>query len=204
MKGMMEHHALLFSDTNPLVCNITEQGYDVHFECRQSKFGIDDVRALIQTAHRRPQGTDTQVQTLLVATEFVTEEAQHALLKLIEEPPATTRFIFLIPEGYRFLPTLESRFMRPLVGGVSSEGNSVFDAFQISPVGQRLEAIETALKVKDTAWQYEIKQGLGTLLNSPTKTYKTATLRELSFIQRTLLTRGASNKFLLEHLALIL
>ncbi len=201
---MMEHHALLLSDPNPLVCDITEHGFSVSFECRMPQFGIHDVRTLIQTAHRRPNEIDSERQTLLIATEFITEEAQHALLKLIEEPPLSTTFIFLIPEGYRFLPTLESRFMRQTIEKKMDEIATVFRDFKAGSVGKRIESIEVALKAKDTAWQFEIKKGLAALLLQPKQSYEASTLTQLAFIQRTLLTRGASNKFLLEYLALIL
>ena len=86
MNHMSPHHAVLFSASEPLVVSI--DGYEtiaVHNQYRQAQFGIDDVRALISVAYRRPEGAEVE-RLLLVATEFITEEAQQALLKLIEEP----------------------------------------------------------------------------------------------------------------------
>lgn len=203
MNHMSPHHAVLFSASEPLVVSI--DGYEtiaVHNQYRQAQFGIDDVRALISVAYRRPEGAEVE-RLLLVATEFITEEAQQALLKLIEEPPVSTRFIFVLPEGYSLLPTLESRFERAgSLGG--SAVSTAFADFIKAPLANRLTLIEEHLKRKDHSWQAEIKKGLLGYLNDRPKSLPASVLSELEYVSRLLLTRGASNKFLLEHLALTL
>ena len=200
---MTSHHAVLFCADRPLTVSIEE-----HFsvlsgnQYRQTQFGIDDVRSLINSAYRRPQG-DNETQTLLVATEFITEEAQQALLKLIEEPPLSTRFVFIIPEGYTFLATLESRFERG--GSLGAEVDDfAFQTFKNSTYAERLAQIEESVKKKDQTWQASIKKSLIGHLKISATAYPKEILTELEYIVRLLLTRGASNKFLLEHLALTL
>jgi hypothetical protein len=157
---------------------------------------------LIADAHRRPDGEAVE-KILIVATEFITEEAQQALLKIIEEPPLSTRFIFVIPSGYSFLPTLESRFERVETKG-DERGMVVFSEFKKAPYSARLELIEQSIKNKDLTWQADIKHGLLHYLTYECDSQSAQTLKELEYIVRLLLTRGASNKFLLEHLALTL
>jgi hypothetical protein len=169
---------------------------------RLPQFGIDDARRLISDAYRRPDG-DALEKVLIVATEFITEEAQQALLKIIEEPPLSTRFIFVIPQGYSFLSTLESRFER--VQGRKEERNThTFAEFKSVTYSERLALIEQAVKNKDHDWQSNIKYGLVQYVIFESDDLSTRVLKELEYVVRLLLTRGASNKFLLEHLALTL
>lgn len=200
---MISHHAVLFCSEAPLTCVIEAyQTVPVTDQYRVAQFGIDDVRTLIMNAHRRPDG-ETDVRTIIVATEFITEEAQQALLKIIEEPPLSTVFVFVIPEGYSFLPTLESRFER--VGSVGEKTTyEAFALFKSASYAERMAQIEQSVKQKNHAWQSAIKKGLIEHLSAAAGTLPKETLGELEYVTRLLLTRGASNKFLLEHLALVL
>lgn len=200
---MTTHHAVLFSASEPLLVSLDEyETIAAHNQYRQGQFGIDDVRALISVAYRRPEGAEVE-RLLLVATEFITEEAQQALLKLIEEPPISTRFIFVIPEGYTLLPTLESRFERAGTLGEPTV-STAFVTFKKAQLAERLALIEENLKRKDHLWQADLKKGLLTYLTDRPKSLSASVLSDLEYVSRLLLTRGASNKFLLEHLALTL
>jgi hypothetical protein len=200
---MTSHHAVLFCAQNPQEASVADF-YTIasQDEYRQPQFGIDDVRTLIQHAYRRPDG-DTELRTILIATEFITEEAQQALLKIVEEPPLSTAFVFVIPEGYSFLPTLESRFER--VGSIGEmTPDETFSEFLEASYRDRITQIEEVTKKKDHIWQAKLKRGLVAYMKDGTTTLPVSTLRELEYVSRTLLTRGASNKMLLEHLALSL
>jgi len=164
------------------------------------QLGIDDARALVSAAHQRPATTATQ--TLVVRTDFITHEAQNALLKILEEPPQSTQFVFVIPEGLAILPTLASRFFESQLVGRPEVPTSTeeFRLFLKGSYNERFSMVESALKSKDTTWQQSIKAGLLQYLKSSSP----PNLKELELSARFLLTRGASNKFLLEHLALTL
>ena len=196
---MTSHHAVLLSVELPLEF---EYEHNPHLIYREPQFGIDLVRTLIVAAHRRPAG-DADEQLIMVATEFITEEAQQALLKIIEEPPLSTKFLFVLPQGYSLLPTLESRFERQETAGRQID-QSVFQAFLTAPVAERLSAIEEAAKKKDHVWQMAMKRGLLSYIQTARTNLSYDVVRELEYVGRLLLTRGASNKFLLEHLALTL
>lgn len=203
MNGMISHHAVLLSSATPLTSIIEGYGLIPNTDqYRVPQLGIDDVRILIANAHRRPDG-DAETRTLIVATEFVTEEAQQALLKIIEEPPRSTMFVFVVPEGYTFLPTLESRFER--IGSIGEVPTyEAFLSFKNASYAERMSRIEQATKQKDQLWQSDIKKGLVLYLKQTVGMLPKETLVELEYVTRLLLTRGASNKFLLEHLALVL
>ncbi len=197
---MNSHHAVLLRVASPL--DFYPETISPHTEYRQPQFGIDLVRVLIARAYLRPEQGETK-QVILVATEFITEEAQQALLKIVEEPPVSTMFVFVVPQGYTLLSTLESRFSQGLEEVLLTE-TAAFAAFKDAGLKERFELIEQSVKQKDHTWQADIKKGLVAYLAQHRLRLNTETLKELEFVSRLLLTRGASNKFLLEQLALTL
>lgn len=196
------HHAELVRSNavkthNILSLTSESEVFDVYIE----KFGIDDAREIVRKAHSRP--TNSEYTYLVVRTEFITHEAQNALLKVLEEPPTSTKLIFVVPPDLTLLATLESRFSETVSGILDQapETKEVFDKFIKANYADRLSMIESATKGKDIEWQRSIKQGLTYHLMV---TKKDKSLTSLEYSVRTLLTRGASNKMLLEHIALIL
>ena len=108
----MPHHALLYRapavsrETALSLVSLLEASEVEYVEV--SGFGIDDVRALTTVAYRTPSiGSRLGVVVIL---QTITVEAEQALLKLLEEPPLTTGFLFCVPESVFLLPTLLSRF----------------------------------------------------------------------------------------------
>jgi hypothetical protein len=71
-------------------------------------FGIGESRMLREMASTVSVSGGKRV--FVVCANFFTVEAQNALLKTIEEPPADTHFFFLVSELRRIIPTLLSRF----------------------------------------------------------------------------------------------
>lgn len=171
--------------------------FDIYIE----RFGIDDARELVRKAHNRP--SNSSFIYLIVRTEFITHEAQNALLKVLEEPPASSRLIFVVPPDLTLLPTLESRFSDTASNNEiqTLESKETFEKFIRASYADRLSMIEVATKGKDIEWQRCMKQGLTYHLMT---CKKDETLSDLEYSVRTLLTRGASNKMLFEHIALIL
>ncbi len=200
----MIHHATLIRLDEPndfTLENIDDTVEVIAFSFE--KFGIDDSRELLERAYRRPAaGAESQI--IIVRATFITEEAQQALLKLLEEPPHSTAFYFAIPPGVHILPTLLSRFSQERSQISLLEHNETFAHFLNMPVGERMQAIEAAMKDKNTTWQAAIKEGLVAYLSHRDAVLTSAVLTMLEFSARKLLTRGASNKFLFEHTALLL
>lgn len=197
------HHAQLVRDNSVQVRKIecTSAKTEVQDQFIE-RFGIDDAKELIRKAHNRP--VQSEELTLIVRTEFITLEAQNALLKVLEEPPSSTKFIFILPYDFTVLPTLQSRFHETVevVQKQSIEAKEIFEEFLTANYKERLSEIENAIKTKNLEWQRLVKKGLIHYIATADK--KNKSLASLEYVARTLLTRGASNKMLLEHMALIL
>ena len=200
---MKNHHAVLHYVADPKTFTTPAADAEVYVEVfERLKMGIGDVRELIERASRMPEG-GAAIQKIVVVLETITVEAQQALLKIVEEPPKTTHFVFVVPTGIQLLPTLLSRFS---VVAVKEQLQAMeeFTAFQEDSIKVRMEKIDKANKSKDTAWQSAIKSGLIAYLHRDRQAYTKEQLISLEYVAKTLLTRGASNKFLLEELALTL
>jgi len=70
-------------------------------------FGVDEARELSDRASLRAVGKGQRI--FVIATVLMTSEAQNALLKTLEEPPADAVFMFLVPSPDTLLPTFRSR-----------------------------------------------------------------------------------------------
>ena len=162
------------------------------------KMGIDDVRSITDQAQLRPATSDGQL--FVISATFITHEAQNALLKLLEEPPAATAFVLVLPPAMQLLPTLLSRIGQEstLVATVDTDP---WSAFATATYAERLQQIDAWHKSKDTHWLTAITHGVHTLDHQG---LDLATLTAISYVGAHLQTRGASNKMLLEHLALAL
>jgi DNA polymerase-3 subunit delta' len=156
--------------------------------------GVREAQQLVKNAHLRPAATSRQL--CVVRAQFITLEAQNALLKVFEEPPHSTRFLLIVPRDFIVIPTLLSR-CETVDADIKAEENLSFVDFLSASFAERLALIDQAQKNKDTHWQRAIKKGLIEYLETHTQQ-----LKELEYAARLLLTRGASNKFLLEHAAL--
>jgi len=167
------------------------------------RFSVDDARELVRKANNRP--SEANQQLLVVRTNFITLEAQNALLKVLEEPPQSTRFTFIVPCDFVVLPTLISRFsiQTSAENGLKAADNEAFQIFLAQRYKERLVSIDQSVKKQDVKWQRIIKQGLIQYVNKQS-TICFDSIKELEYVTRLLLTRGASNKLLLEHAALTL
>ena len=197
------HHATLIRADSVCLHKLTEIQPNTEVDDFYNvRFGIDDARDLVRKAHNRP--VETEIQTLVVRTEFITLEAQNALLKVLEEPPQSTNLVFIVPSGFTILPTLASRFNEVLLDKSSTDTDlsEIFSKFLLQSYKDRLASIDQSAKKKDVEWQLAVKQGLVQYLRQKSETIDS--LQSLEYVARTLLTRGASNKMLLEHVALTL
>jgi DNA polymerase III gamma/tau subunit len=74
----------------------------------EKALGIEDVRKIQEKIYLRPFKGDKKA-VLVIMSQGATVDAQNAMLKLLEEPPAST-LIFLITDNHlAFLPTVLSR-----------------------------------------------------------------------------------------------
>lgn len=203
----MNHHAFLAQPTT-----VTKAVVDCFFDTKEYSdlgfievvsFGIDDVRKLTLNAYSTPVSGVKKL--LIVLAREITAEAQQALLKILEEPPQTTVFLFVLPKGTYLLPTLLSRFYKLNQQKADANEVTVFQDFMNMNMVTRMATITKKLDDKDSVWIEGIKSGLLDYLDkNSVELVKNQKLPGLMFVADYLLTRGASNKQLLEELALTL
>ncbi len=81
-------------------------------------FHIDAVRALREEAYILPNEAPVRV-FILCDVQAMTEQAQNALLKLLEEPPAHVRLLLTCENRSQLLETVRSRLFPVMLGGVT-------------------------------------------------------------------------------------
>ncbi len=94
-----------------------------------SNRGIDEIRELKERVNYAPNQARYKVY-IIDEVHMLTKEASNALLKTLEEPPATVIFVLATTEAHKILPTIMSRCQR-------------FDFRRISQkdIAQKLDAI---------------------------------------------------------------
>jgi hypothetical protein len=191
---MSAHHALLYLGTSVAVVPelLQHQSIDVqHIIAPDWK--IADTRYLSAVV----QGTafTGNKRHVVAVAHTLTIEAQNALLKVLEEPPAGVTIHLVVPGRDRLLPTVLSR----LQAGAATNDQTVsaeWQEFQSSSVATRLEHIVAASKRDDRQWQRAI------LASAVARPELSPSIRLLLDTYRTL--PGASRKMLLEEVALSL
>lgn len=206
---MITHHSYVIysvDETESLVSQFasTHDFSDISTICTES-FGIDDSRDLIKAAYRQPKALSAK-KLLIVKANNITLEAQQALLKILEEPPITTVFLFLLPNKNSIIPTLKSRFLEfyKEQAHVETVENDSFEEFCALDYKSRLALIVEKLDNDDNLWLKEMKYGLAKMLSSSIKSLKPNQRKSLAMVVSALNSRGASNKMLLEEVAFIM
>lgn len=98
---------------------------------RYQHFSVDDARRLMDVAVAAPLGDH---KAIIVSAERFFHEAQNALLKLFEEPPANVTLILVIPSEGTLLATLRSRLCE--LPDAGTPGNEL----RLSALGQEFLA----------------------------------------------------------------
>ena len=83
-------------------------------------FHIDAVRALREEAHILPNEAAVRV-FVLCDVQTMTDQAQNALLKLLEEPPSHVRLILTCENRSQLLETVRSRLFSVSLGGINPD-----------------------------------------------------------------------------------
>lgn len=161
---------------------------------------IDDVRRIIGLAYQTPGSYSKRC--LVIVTRTINREAQHALLKVLEEPPATTEFYIIMPTIAGLVPTVLSRvMMAPVAPTAASAWPTVFSGFMQDTVAKRLETIAGIAKQKADQDYDALYDGLTLYAGTVSEpTVLTAVESALRFLRQ----KGAAKKMIWEHLALAL
>lgn len=172
-----------------------------HFE----QFTINDARDLKQRAMQAPIG---ERQVFVLVFEKVTVPAQHALLKLLEEPAENTHIVLVLPEVGQLLRTVQSRLA--YVGCFLGEPTEVARAAEFLSAGTqaRIKLVQHLyINVKDDAkihYRNKARVFLDAVeyqLHQRGVHDHTADLREVAFVRQYINDPSSSLKMLLEHLA---
>ena len=158
--------------------------------------GIDEARWLVkESANRAVSGS---VHNFVVAARSMTVEAQNALLKLFEEPPAGTVFYLIVPHEGLVLPTLRSRLVR--VGESGEDERDQGGEFLRLSLKDRVDLVAKLAKDEPSRLG-EIVRDLGARHRQK---LGPEARRSLLLAEKYVYNRGASRKMLLEELALSL
>lgn len=200
-----DHHAILYYVSDPADTPFDWEVLSSRSEVREfvaHKFSIGEVRELIVVAYGRPLVLSTR--TIVVRAQDIGIEAQHALLKVLEEPPSTTRIILILKRGTVLLPTLLSRLSvqdSDQPAGSTGEPSQVFDDFKYASLADRLARVASFTKDKDTETAEALERGLNQYLENYSQK-NVDELRRLLWCQSHLRQHGASRKMLWEEIAL--
>lgn len=158
---------------------------------------IENAREIKEWAQQKPVHRERRI--FIISFDQMLHEAQNALLKLFEEPPKESAFVLIVPHEDLLLATLRSRFEIVNLSPATSE--TVAARFIALSQSERQKEIAKRTKEKDIGWIRELIASLERHAKE-TKNYPLA--RQVLFVETYLNRRGASQKMLLEHLALCL
>ncbi len=109
-------------------------------------FTIDHVRALREWQHLSAVG---EQKVYVVYMTFITQEAENALLKTLEEPVPNTHILLAIPKPEMLLPTLLSR-VQILTPEINTHGGvKKIEEFLAMTVGERMEFVKKMVEKSD-------------------------------------------------------
>ena len=74
----------------------------------KKSIGVDEIRAITDTIYLLPNDLETKIY-IIPGADAMTQQAQNAFLKLLEEPPSYVLFLLLCENRYALLPTVRSR-----------------------------------------------------------------------------------------------
>jgi len=165
---------------------------------------IDAAREVREVSFGQPVSFPYRI--IVVGASDLTREAQNALLKIFEDPPAQARFFLIVPSVERLLPTLLSRFLviratKSRVQQMTNESAS----FLKSTLAARLKIVQPIIREKDKAKALSLLDGLERCFaeaKDMPRTDKVKNLEQLLTLKSYLADRSASIKLILEHTAL--
>jgi hypothetical protein len=194
------HHATLYVGDlegvlTELLSSVPPDSPDVRIY-RADRLGIDEARMMIAEAATKP--VREAHRTFFIACKSLTLEAQNALLKLLEEPPAGAVFNIIVPHEEVLIATVRSRMAQESPITASSVPQS--QGFLKLSYSERLSAVAKAAKDGDLAWFEDV---LREIEHAADRTKNRTLMREVLMVRGYIDAPGASKKMLLEHLALI-
>jgi hypothetical protein len=188
--------------------NVSQELYEL--------FTIDHARSLRTRQSERGNGK----KFFILGIRFFTREAEHALLKMFEEPSTDTHFFLIMPSADMLLPTLRSRLLVIRAQeNIASRDAVTFrgQEFLRLSKAERLHYIADMLEEYDDDAKHEMLKGVAVALldgielalraslgNAIASAEQQLAFKEVLICKSYMRDRGASTKMLLEYIALIL
>jgi DNA polymerase III delta prime subunit len=175
-----------------------ERNPDARIE-RYERFGIGDVRSLKVRAYTAPLGPR---QVFVLVMGHISHDAQHALLKLLEEPPAVTHFVLIVPDAHLLLGTVRSRVLHAstLQPQGENQTQALIRGFRDAPLVERLATVLTYIEAGDREQCKGFLDSYARLLRGELPQSKGA-LQEVLWARGYISDPASSIKMLLEHVA---
>ena len=171
-------------------------------------FGIDDARALRERANTRAIAGERRV--FIVIAPSMTSDAQNALLKTLEEPPADAVFFFVVTSPLALLPTLRSRTHVLELDSGAQESAIEMKKFLAASPEMRLEMIKPLYTRDDADDERDVRSAVSFLSELERVLAKHAQERNaregihaIYLARKHLMDKGSLLKPLLEQVALL-
>ena len=146
-------------------------------------------------------------RVFIVVLSFITAEAQHALLKMFEEPSSDSLFFFVVPSRGAFIPTVLSRACVVGCGdSLALKGVVDMEMFLSGSSASRFALLEPLIEEKDKRGALAFLNELQTALfkgAAKDDAEKAFVLNEIESCRNYLNSRAPSVKMILEHIALV-
>ncbi len=175
-----------------------------------TKFGIEESRMIIEMANGAP--VQESKKRIIFVFNTITDQAQNALLKIMEDPSPQIGFVMVTHSANGMLPTLRSRIQ--IISAQNSEKAETesIEEFINMSIGERIQEIEKMVKdYKDTSDKQSIKNFLLSLhyffenkLKRENDLKNVSILRVTSKALNYLEDKSSSVKILLESVAIVL
>lgn len=193
-----------------------EQNPDISI-LRYGLFSVADARKVAEAASGAPFAGEHKV--VIIAASRAYHEAQNALLKIFEEPPAGTHLFFVLPTLGGLLPTLRSRvqILEPKRVFTKPPHVEIAEEFVQGSKEKRTALIKKLATGKDEEERREHREEAIALLNGIeamayadlrkrgfTKPSVEALLADIAELRGHLYDRSAPVRMILEHVALVL
>jgi len=187
------------------VKTLQEQLGVAHIDTRvyeQEKFLMEDAQDLVQVVQTTPLGGEKTLT--VIAVDQIGHNAQNALLKIAEEPPEHAHLVLIVQSEDMLLPTLLSRFVKG-ESMAAADDMSLAEEFLKSTTAARQKINEKILKSKDSPMGKKLIRDLEVMFSQKgdLARYKDE-ISDLMKFRQYVEQRGASLKYMLEHLALTL
>ncbi len=215
MKTSLTGHAYLAAGTTEQIPEVlallekqgvqTRGNPDVYVRT-YTHFGVEEARELRERAGARAM-TGAR-RAFVIATPGMTTEAQNALLKTLEEPPADAMFFIIVPSPNGLLATIRSRVERLVFSGEKGVAEGLVDAktFLAALPERRIDMLKPLLE-KDEDDKRDMSAILAFLSSLEQMVAKNSPREGLHAIYRArkyVTDKGALVKPLLEQVALLM